>query len=46
MMEELYTAVKKKTKGSAIKSEEAAPPIPLYNVEELSVHMVVKQNKT
>ena len=35
MVEELYTAVKKKPKGSVPKDEEETPPIPPHTVEEL-----------
>ena len=35
MVEELYTAIKKKPKGSEPKDEEETPPIPPHTVEEL-----------
>ena len=34
-VEELYTAVKKKPKGSQPKDEEETPPIPSHTIEEL-----------
>ena len=41
-IEELYTAVKKKPKGSVPKDEEETPPIPLHTVEELYTAVVKK----
>ena len=41
-VEELYTAVKKKPKGSVPKNEEETPPIPPHTVEELYTAVVKK----
>ena len=41
-IEELYTAVKKKPKGSVPKDEEETPPIPPHTVEELYTAVVKK----
>ena len=41
-VEELYTAIKKKPKGSVPKDDEETPPIPLQTVEELYTAVVKK----
>ena len=41
-VEELYTAVKKKPKGSVPNDDEETPPIPLHSVEELYTAIVKK----
>ena len=41
-LEELYTAVKKNVKGSAMKEEEGAPQIPPHTIEELYTAVVKK----
>ena len=44
-VEELYTAVKKKPKGSVPKDDEETPPIPLHSVEELYTAVVKKPKR-
>ena len=41
---ELYTAVKKKPKGSAAEDEEEAPPLPPHTVEELYTAVQKRNN--